>query len=61
MTSLPAAKTKLEGASPLDDLPTDRNDPWWTNIRDDYHLTLSELTALKNFAAPPQQQQPNGK
>ena len=46
-----AARQKLaEGPTPypLEDLPNDRNDDLWTEIRSEYGLTLPELAALKN-------------
>ena len=30
------------------DLPADRSDPLWTEIRSEYNLSLAELSALKN-------------
>jgi hypothetical protein len=65
-SSLLNAKNKLtkppEGTDvfPLVDLPKDRGDPVWEEIRILYKLKLSELSALKNFVME-QQQQPNGK
>ena len=54
--SLQSAKDKLlQGASPypLEDLPHDRADPLWNEIRTEYNLTLPELGALKNAASSP--------
>ena len=33
---------------PKDELPNDRNDTLWETIRVEYHLTLPELSSLKN-------------
>ena len=33
---------------PRDALPNDRNDLLWETIRGEYHLTLPELSSLKN-------------
>jgi len=32
----------------FEDLPNDRSDPLWTEIRTTYNLSLAELSALKN-------------
>jgi hypothetical protein len=32
----------------FEDLPNDRSDPLWTEIRSEYNLSLAELSALKN-------------
>uniref|UniRef100_A0A0G4G1E0 Uncharacterized protein n=1 Tax=Chromera velia CCMP2878 TaxID=1169474 RepID=A0A0G4G1E0_9ALVE len=50
-SALPQAKRKLAEGNPpfpFDDLPTDRNDNIWNQIRADYNLTLPELSALTN-------------
>ena len=45
-----ARKKLAQGPTPypLEDLPNDRNDASWTEIRNEYGLTLPELAALKN-------------
>lgn len=40
---------------PLEDLPTDRKDVLWKEIKEDYQLNLPELSALKNYASKPQE------
>jgi len=52
-SSFDSAAHKLsQGSSafPLNDLPKSRNDSLWAEIRNDFGLTLAELSSLKNFA-----------
>ena len=55
-----ASRKLLEGTPrfPLIDLPTSRDDPLWEAVRDEYRLSLAELSSLKNYAHQQQQQQP---
>jgi hypothetical protein len=53
MSALNSGKTKLGTIIAFDNLPKDRNDSLWTEIRTDCDLTLNELSALKNAACPP--------
>ena len=48
MSALDNGKAKLGDIISFDNLPKDRNDNLWTEIRKDCHLTLDELSALKN-------------
>ena len=47
-----AAEKLSRGASPfpLNDLPRRRDDSLWGEIRNEYGLTLAELSSLKNSA-----------
>ena len=54
MNSLETAKAKLEGHILFDDLPKRDADPLWSEIRSDCHLTLGEVSALKNAVCSPQ-------
>lgn len=45
--SLHSAKAKLEGHILFGNLPSDRNDSLWSEIRHECRLTLDELAALK--------------
>lgn len=54
MSSFDAAARKLASAPipyPLEDLPTDRNEPAWGDIKTEYKLSLPEMVALKNYSA----------
>ncbi len=48
MKDLDSAKGKLTGIIRYENLPRDRNDNLWAEIRNDCHLTLDELSVLKN-------------
>ncbi len=50
MSSLDSGKAKLATIIAFDDLPRDRNDALWKEIESDCHLTLGEVSALKNAA-----------
>ena len=51
-SSLDCAREKLKQNSfPFEDLPTDRSDPAWNDIRKECGLLLPEFTALKNEVA----------
>lgn len=50
--SLESAKKKLSASFPLENLPCDRQNPMWTDIKESFDLTLAELSALKNSACP---------
>ena len=54
-----ASRKLLEGTPPfpLADLPASRNDSLWTDLRNEYGLSLAELSSLKNHASEQQQQQ----
>lgn len=43
-------KIRERGLLDVADLPQARDEPLWGEIRDDYDLSLGELSALKNFA-----------
>ncbi len=48
-SALESAKSKLsDGSISFEDLPKDRNDNLWIEIRTECHLLLGELSALKN-------------
>jgi hypothetical protein len=50
-SNLDSAQQLLENHSspfPLSDLPTDRSDPVWGEIKTEYGLNLPQLSALKN-------------
>ena len=52
VSSLESANTKLKRNNfPFGDLPHDRSDPLWTEIRREYGLSLPEVSALKNASA----------
>jgi hypothetical protein len=53
MSALNSGKTKLGTIIAFDNLPKDRNDNLWTEIRTNCNLTLDELSALKNAVSPP--------
>lgn len=58
-TAFEAAKQKLESGDPpfaLIDLPPVTSH-FWNDIKDNYHLSLPETTALQNFVQHQQQQQ----
>ncbi len=46
--TLDSGKAKLGTIISFDDLPMDRNDDLWKEIESDCHLTLGEVSALKN-------------
>ena len=48
MDSLQSGKDKLVGHIQYGNLPKDRNDGLWVEIRVECGLTLDELSALKN-------------
>jgi hypothetical protein len=52
MSALDSGKTKLGTIIAFENLPKDRNDSLWTEIRTDCGLTLDELSALKNAVCP---------
>jgi hypothetical protein len=52
MSALDSGKTKLGTIISFENLPKDRNDSLWTEIRTDCGLTLDELSALKNAVCP---------
>ena len=60
-STLASATQKLSQgtpAFPLSDLPKSRDDSLWGEIRNQYGLSLPELSSLKNYAVvAPQQQQ----
>ena len=43
-----SARAKIANRFQFQNLPTDRNDTLWTEIRTQYELNLEELCALKN-------------
>ena len=52
LSSLKNAKGKLEMKHfPFEDLPKDRSDPLWIDIKKECDLTLPEVSALKNEIA----------
>ena len=58
--SFDSAADKLASAAtpyPLEDLPHDSNDSLWQDIRKEYHLSLPEVGALKNYVQQRQQEQ----
>ena len=48
MSALDSGKAKLGDIISFDDLPKDRNDNLWNRIENKCHLTIGELSALKN-------------
>ena len=48
MNALEVGKSKLVGHIQLENLPKDRNDILWVEIRSECGLTLDEVSALKN-------------
>jgi hypothetical protein len=57
MNSLETAKAKLLGHILFENLPKDRNEPLWSEIRNNCNLTLDEVSALKNSVCSPQVKQ----
>jgi hypothetical protein len=58
MSALYRARGKLNGVTTFENLPVNVNDPLWTEIRTECHLTLEELIALKNARCPVAQPAP---
>ena len=51
-SSLKSAKEKLKQNNfPFEDLPNDRSDPLWVDIKEECGLTTPEVSALKNAIA----------
>lgn len=48
MSALDSGIAKLGSIISFENLPIDRNDNLWSDIRNDCRLTLDELSALKN-------------
>ena len=55
-----ASHKLLNGRPPfsLADLPASRDDSLWGDLRNEYGLSLGELSSLKNYASQQPQQQP---
>ena len=53
MRALDSGKTKLIDVIDFEDLPKDRNDNLWNEIRELCRLTIAEVSALKNAVCSP--------